>query len=113
MADRPIWVEVLLKRHSASHALGTGFLLDLTFKRLAEEADTHEHGARDLRQAACELLSSHEEDEIALSAIIMGVVGLPEDLPRIEPLKQHPSELVRKAASACLFAIGRRKRATS
>jgi hypothetical protein len=36
------------------------------------------------------------------------VVGTSADIPAVEPLLQHPTEAVRKAARTCLFEMRRR-----
>jgi hypothetical protein len=105
MNDRPGWIQLLYKRGSAGHALHSGFLLNLTAESVAEVAASQPNGREELREVAMTELESDDSQAVALSLVYLGVVGKPEDLPAVDRFADHPSDLIRKAARACLFGL--------
>lgn len=104
------WIRLLYKRHSASHALHSAFLLNLTREQIAEGARARPGGRDELRAFALEELASEDAGKVAYSLVVLCAVGLSEDLALIKPLLDHPSELVRRAARACRFELRRKRR---
>lgn len=107
MNDIPGWIEHLYSRGDASHALHTGFLLNITYDFITDVVEAHADGRSQLRQNALNRLESSADNEIALSLIFLAVVGHAEDASNVSALLHHPSELVQKAAKGCVFALNR------
>lgn len=103
------WIRLLYKRHSASHALHSAFLLNLTRDQIAENARSRPGGCDELRAFALRELASQDLGRVAYSLVVLCAIGLAEDLAMIEPLLDHPSEVVRRAAKACRYELRRRK----
>jgi len=112
MNEYPAWIQILFKRGSASSALASAFLVDITSKSIANEADAHHNGRELLRQAALEQLSSDNIEQIAYSLACLSVVGLPQDLVKVELYVAHPSDLVCRAAKLCRFSLRQLSRNT-
>ena len=108
--ERAGWIDLLFKRHTAFHALKTGFLLNLSQKQLKEESESHPNGPHALRKAALEQLKSGHLEFVAFALVVLSVVGQAEDLSRVDGFIEHPDELVRKAACACRFKLRRPNR---
>ena len=107
------WIEILFKRHTAAYALRSAFLLNDSYRLISDEADARPKGRDALRHAALARLSSHEEGAMSYSLIVLAVVGLPEDLAVVEPLRDHASDVVRRAARACVFKLKKKGPSTS
>jgi hypothetical protein len=101
----------LYDRHNAWHALHTAFLLESTQDFIANEADLRPGGREQLRRVALCELESDDERTVASSLVCLSVVGQPVDLPALDRLIAHPSELIQRAARACRFELQARKRA--
>jgi hypothetical protein len=106
------WIESLFSRHTAAHALSSGFLLKTAYRLIAQEADSKPEARSALRTVALARLLRDEEDAASYSVIVLAVVGLPPDRVVLEPLLDHPSDPVRRAARACLFELKRPERSS-
>jgi hypothetical protein len=105
MNDRPGWIQLLYKRHTAGYALSTAFLLDFMTEFIAGEADAQPDGREQLRRVALIELESHDPQLVAFSLVCLSVVGQPDDLSAVKRFITHPSDLVQRAARTCLFKL--------
>jgi hypothetical protein len=71
-------------------------------------ADAHENGYELLRQGAVARLAEHDAHALVSALSVLFVVGIASDAAAVEPLLEHRSEEVRKAARTCHFEIRRR-----
>jgi len=106
------WIRLLYKRHSASHALHSAFLLNLTREQIAEDARARPGGRDELHAFALEQLASEDPGRVAYSLVVLCAVGQSKDLPLMEPLLDHPSEIVQRAARACRYELRRKRGST-
>jgi hypothetical protein len=110
MKDRPIWIQLLYKRHSASYALHSAFLLEFVNGLVVAEADAQPNGREQLRQVALSELNSPDPQVVAISLLFLGVVGRPNDISAVEGFGNHQSDLVQKAARTSLFELRQENR---
>lgn len=96
---------MLYKRRKAGHALHSAELLKWTSELVAERAAAEGNGQAELRRVAIQELESGDSETVALSLVFLSVVGQPQDLPKVEPLVAHPSDLIQRAARACRFQL--------
>ena len=107
MDETPAWIELLYRRLNPYHALVSAFVVDLTQSQLAQAAESNEQGRDKLRQVALAELLNNDSDTVALSLVFLAVVGTSNDLPAVTEFAAHPSDVVRRAANYCLYALRR------
>lgn len=110
MPDRPGWIQHLFARSSAEHALSSAFLLDLSQDGVRQAVAANPDGEHALRTAAREELTSADPQTVALALLFLSVVGQSNDLEQVEPLGESESDLVRRAAKACVFHLTQQSR---
>jgi hypothetical protein len=110
MNDRPGWIQLLYERYTASYALHTAFLLKFVNGLVAEEADAQPNGREELRQVALSELNSPDPQVVAMSLLLLGVVGQSDDLAAIESLAVHTADIVQRAARTSLFELKQKSR---
>ncbi len=108
MVHRPTWIQILIKRSHAGHALHSAFLLDLACQSIAEYADAEPNGRGELRQFALGEAQSADVEMAALALVFLSVAGVPADLAFAQGFVKHPSDLVRRAARTCCYELRQR-----
>jgi len=99
--NEPAWVTFLFDRGHGYCNRGPN---DLTFLR----ESVHDHVGDD-EQKRCELRAAslvRLDDEAPRQALgFLSIVGVPDDLPKVEPFLNSPHESVRNAAKVCRFEL--------
>ena len=108
--ELPVWIERFLMRgsYSCSEPEYVQFRQDRLRKSVLEIADAHENGRKLLHDACVEHLGDSNEDVVRNALSCLFVLGTTTDVASVEPLLQHSTEDIRKAARTCLFEIKRR-----
>jgi hypothetical protein len=109
--DRPGWIEALFRSGIGLGNFGTPYFRTrqaLTGRIVQGRIPAHPGAADELRRAAREELDSPDPARVERALAFLLVVGQAADAASVEPLNDHPEELLRKAARACAFALRRR-----
>jgi Alpha/beta hydrolase family len=108
--ELPVWIERSLMRgfYSCSEPEYVQFRQDSLRESVLEITDAHENGRNLLHDTCIEHLGDPNDDIVRNALSCLFVLGTTADVASVEPLLQHPTEAIRKAARTCLFEVKRR-----
>ena len=107
--ELPVWIERLLKVgwYSCSEPQYVQYRQGLLREWVLEAVEGHVNGRNELRDACVRHLTDSDETVVKNALSCLFVVGTSVDVPAVEPILDHSTEKVRKAARTCIFEMRR------